>query len=298
MESRILSLLSCPEDHGRLELSAVLSSGTDAMGGQLRCVVCQRAYPIDSGIPRFLTAEQNDLSPLQRSELVIRDREYLAGQGGKIDAWHAPEFDALKVAVGDCGGLAVLDAGCGVGKFNRIFKHADCFLGVDLSWEGLVRFQKPDHVRTGLIQGDVTQMPVEDHSFDLALSLQVLSHLPTADLRANLLSELARVLKADGRLIITVMHYSFRYRRRMIPQEAEEDGSFYHRFEVSELRDLLSKRFTIRALHGYWIYLPKTYWLFMALGRWRAYWDRIWRTRPLSLTYGKYLLAVCSPKKG
>jgi SAM-dependent methyltransferase len=230
--------------------------------------------------------------------MATRDREYLAGQAREVDAWHAPEFDALKVAVGNCCGLGVLDAGCGVGKFNSIFKHADYLLGVDLSWEGLVRFQKPAQAGTiGLIQGDVTQLPVQDQAFDLALSLQVLSHLPTADLRANLLRELARVLKADGRLIITVMHYSFRYRRRMIPQEVEEDGSFYHRFEVSELRDLLSKQFTIRALHGYWIYLPKTYWLFMALGRWRAYWDRIWRTRPLSLTYGKYLLAVCSPKK-
>jgi len=297
MDNWMLSLLACPKDHGRLALGAGLSGRSDAIEGQLRCVVCDNAYPIDSGMPRFLTAEQNGLGPLQRSEMAIRDREYLADQGAEIDAWHAPEFDALKVAVGNCSGLAVLDAGCGVGKFNSIIKHADFLLGVDFSWEGLVRFQKPSQVRTGLIQSDVTEMPIQDNAFDLALSLQVLSHLPTADLRAKLLSELARVLKPDGRLIITVMHYSFRYRRRMIPQESQEHGSFYHRFEVAELRDLLSKQFTIRTLHGYWIYLPKTYRLFMALGKWRGYWDRIWRTRPQSLTYGKYLLAVCSPKK-
>ena len=139
-------------------------------------------------------------------------------------------------------------------------------------------------------------MPVQDRVFDIALCCQVLSHLPTVDLRSDLLRELARVLKPDGRLILTTMHYSFRYRRRLIPQEAEDNGSFYHRFEVSELRELLSERFTIRSLRGYWIYLPKTYWLFMALGSWRGYWDRIWRNLPLSLTYGKYLLAVCSPK--
>jgi SAM-dependent methyltransferase len=297
MDSRILSLLSCPRDHGRLILSHASSLATDTKEGELRCVVCDSAYPIDSGTPRFLTAEQNELSPLQRSEMSFRDRGYVSGQGAEIDAWHAPELDALKAAIGNCGGLAVLDAGCGVGKFNSIIKHADFLLGVDFSWEGLVRFQKPNQVRTGLIQGDVTEMPIQDNAFDLALSLQVLSHLPTSDLRAKLLSELARVLKPDGRLIITVMHYSFRYRRRMIPQESEENGSFYHRFEVAELRDLLSKQFTIRTLHGYWIYLPKTYRLFMALGKWRGYWDRIWRSRPLSLTYGKYLLALCSPKK-
>jgi ubiquinone/menaquinone biosynthesis C-methylase UbiE len=176
-------------------------------------------------------------------------------------------------------------------------RNADLFMGVDFSWEGLIRFQKPKCRRAGLIQGDVSRMPLRERVFDVALSCQVLSHLPTSDLRAKHLSELARVLKPDGRLILTAMHYSFRFKRKGIPQEAVENGSFYHRFEIAELRDLISERFTIRLFHGYWIYLPKTYRLFMALGTWKMYWDRIWRSLPLSLRYGKYLLAVCSPKQ-
>jgi len=233
---------------------------------------------------------------MQESEMDFRDREYRTGFNSRVDAWHAPEFDAVKAALGDCRGLSLLDAGCGVGKFTPIVKNAGCFLGIDLSWEGLVRFQRPSCGAVGLVQGDVTRMPVQGRVFDIALSCQVLSHLPTADLRSRFLAEMARVLKPDGRLILTAMHYSFRYRRKLIPQEAEENGSFYHRFEVPELREVLSERFTIHSFHGYWIYLPKTYRLFMALGSWRAYWDRIWRSLPLSLTYGKYLLAVCSPK--
>ena len=189
-----------------------------------------------------------------------------------------------------------MDAGCGVGKFSRAIRNADSLLAIDFSWEGLIRFQKPASVPVGLVQGDVTRMPVQDRVFDIVISCQVLSHLPTAELRSEFLGELRRVLKPGGRLILTAMHYSFRYRRRQVPQEAKEDGTFYHRFEVKELRDLLSERFTILSLHGFWIYLPKTYSLFMALGTWRAYWDRIWRRLPLSLVYGKYLLAVCSPK--
>jgi SAM-dependent methyltransferase len=295
MDSNLLGRLCCPNDHGRLVLRGAACEERDTIEGRLQCCVCGCAYPIEAGIPRFLTADQNELSALQKSEMDVRDNEYRAGLGG-LDAWHAPELDAVRAELGDCRSLSILDAGCGIGKFTHIIKNADSFLGVDLSWEGLVHFQRPARVTTGLVQGDVTRMPIQDRVFDVALSCQVLSHLPTADLRSDLLRELARVLKPDGRLILTAMHYSFRYRRRLIPQEAEEDGSFYHRFEVSELRDLLSERFTIRSLHGYWIYLPKTYWLFMALGSWRAYWDRIWRTLPLSLTYGKYLLAVCSTK--
>jgi len=294
MDSALLGRLCCPNDHGQLALQAVASAERDGIEGQLHCRVCGGLYPIEAGIPRFLSAKENELCALQKSEMNVRDNGYRAGSGG-MDAWHAPEFDAVRAALSNCRGLSVLDAGCGVGKFTPIVKNADCFLGVDFSWEGLVRFQKPACV-TGLVQGDVTRMPVQDHVFDIALCCQVLSHLPTPTLRSDLLTELARVLGPNGRLILTAMHFSFRYRRRQISQEAEEAGSFYHRFEVSELRDLLAERFTIRSLHGYWIYLPKTYWLFIRLGCWRAYWDRIWRNLPLSLKYGKYLLAVCSPK--
>jgi ubiquinone/menaquinone biosynthesis C-methylase UbiE/uncharacterized protein YbaR (Trm112 family) len=294
MDGTLLARLCCPNDHGQLALKAAAPAESEGIEGQLHCCVCGCSYPIEAGIPRFLTARQNNLCALQKSEMSVRDNAYRAGSG-VMDAWHAPEFDSVRAALGDCLGLSVLDAGCGVGKFTPMIKNADCFMGVDFCWEGLIRFQKPACL-TGLVQGDVTRMPIQDHVFDIALCCQVLSHLPTPTLRSDLLNELARVLGPNGRLILTAMHYSFRYRRRLIPQEAEEGGSFYHRFEVSELRDLLSERFTIRALHGYWIYLPKTYWLFMALGTWRAYCDRIWRNLPLSLKYGKYLLAVCSPK--
>jgi ubiquinone/menaquinone biosynthesis C-methylase UbiE/uncharacterized protein YbaR (Trm112 family) len=294
METTLLNRLCCPYDHSSLRLEAAASMPEDALQGRLQCQVCGRAFPIEAGIPRFVT--DNDLCPLQKSEMDARDGEYRAGLASRVDAWHAPEFDAIRAALGDSHGLSILDAGCGVGKFNRAIRNANSFLGIDFSWEGLIRFQRPACASVGLVQGDVARMPVRDRAFDVVLSCQVLSHLPTASLRSEFLSELCRTLKPGGRLIVTAMHYSFRYRRRRVPQEAQEHGSFYHRFEVTELRDLLSERFTILSLQGYWIYLPKTHWLFMALGSWKVYWDRIWRSMPLSLTYGKYLLAVCSPK--
>jgi len=297
MQSLVLDRLGCPYDHSRFLLEKMASTDVDAPGETLLCPLCGRAFPIEAEISRFLSAKENDLCALQKSEMEVRDKEYRAGSGAKVDAATAPEFDAVRAALGDCRGLSVVDAGCGVGKFNHAVKNAALFLGIDFAWEGLLRFQKPSCECASLVQGDVSRMPLQDRTFDVALSCQVLSHLPTSDLRARYLSELARVLKPNGRLILTAMHYSFRYRRRGIPQEAPDNGSFYHRFEVAELCDLLSEHFTIRSLHGYWIYLPKTYWIFKALGTWRIYWDRIWRSLPLSLIYGKYLLAVCSPKQ-
>lgn len=297
MATMELNRLCCPYDHGQLLPQEAATAAVQAPDETLLCPLCGRSFPIESGIARFISAENNDLCPLQKSEMEGRDKEYRAGLSARVDATYMPEFDSVRAALGDCRGLSVLDAGCGVGKFNRAVRNADSFLGLDFSWEGLTRFQKPNCGCSDLVQGDVSRMPLQDRAFDVALSCQVLSHLPTPELRAQYLRELARVLKPGGRLILTAMHYSFRYRRRGIPQEAAEDGAFYHRFEVAEFRDLLLEHFTIRSLHGYWIYLPKTYWLFTALGTWKMYWDRIWRSLPLSLTYGKYLLAVCSPKQ-
>jgi ubiquinone/menaquinone biosynthesis C-methylase UbiE/uncharacterized protein YbaR (Trm112 family) len=296
MESNLLNCLGCPDDHNPVRLPATVGTALDVLDGELRCSLCGRSFPIEAGIPRFLTAKQNELCASQKREMEGRDNEYRAGLSSYVDAWYAPEFDAIRAALGDSRGLSLLDAGSGVGKFNRAIRNAERVLAIDFSWEALNRFQRPARTSVGLVQGDVTRMPVQDHVFDVALTCQVLSHLPTADLRSQLLSELCRILKPGGRLILTAMHYSFRYRQRQIPQEGREDDFFYHRFYVPELRDLLSEHFTILSLHGYWIYLPKTYSLFMALGSWNAYWDRIWRSLPLSLTYGKYLLAICTPK--
>ena len=296
IDSGMSSWLRCPHDRSGLLLQLPVGAAPKDLDGELQCSACGRTYPVEAGIPRFLTEKSNDLCELQRFEMELRDNQYSARPNGGVEAWDAPELDAIKAALGDSRGLSVLDAGCGTGKFNLAIRNAECVLGIDFSWEGLIRFQRPSCASLGLVQADITHMPFRDDLFDVALSCQVLSHLPTVELRSQFLSELARVLKPGGRLILTAMHYSFRYRRRQVPQEAVEDGSFYHRFEVEEFRELLSEWFTILSLHGYWIYLPKTYWLFVALGSKRVYWDRIWRSHPLSLTYGKYLLAACSPK--
>ncbi len=305
MNSALLQLLRCPRDCGPLLVNLTKAehrtNGNQqaAPGGALRCLACGCEIPIEAGIPRFVTREHNDLCALQQSEMEVRDRDYRPACEEirrRLEPADVPEFDAVRAALGDCRGLRVLDAGCGTGKFSPAIRNANFFLGVDLSWEGLRHFQKPARAACVLIQADATRLPVASGLFDVALSCQVLSHLPTLDLRSRLVDEMARVLNPGGRLILTAMHYSFRYRDRHRPQEGVEGCSYFHRFEAEELRGLLSARFNVLSLRGYWIYLPKTYRLFVALGKWKAYSDRLLRSLPLSLTYGKYLLAVCTPK--
>ena len=107
MDSALLGRLCCPDDHGHLALQSAAPAERDGIEGQLHCDVCGCSYPIEAEIPRFLSAKQNELCALQQSEMNARDNAYRAGSGG-MDAWHAPEFDAVRAALGDCRGLSAL----------------------------------------------------------------------------------------------------------------------------------------------------------------------------------------------
>src|SRR4029077_11494182 len=113
--------------------------------------------------------------------------------------------------------------------------------------------------------------------------------------RSAYLSEIARVLKPGGRLVVTTMHFNFRFRRNGCPKQGCEEGVYYQRYLPDEFRAELERSFEVQRLHGFWIYLPKTYSLYSSLGRLSVYWERALRNLPLSLTYGKFLLAVCRP---
>jgi SAM-dependent methyltransferase len=236
------------------------------------------------------------LHPLQQEERRLRDAAYPKSADQGLSNWFRPELDAVKQAVGDCRGLVTLDAGCGWGQMTPALRNASQIVAVDFSLQGLLHFrQTQSNVRR--MQADVTHLPVRTGSFDLAISCQVLPHLPTPDLRLALVDELARALKPGGRLVISTMHYNFRYHGKGIPKEGIEGGSFYHRYAVDEFRSELDRRFNVQAIWGIWTYLPKTWRLFMALGKYNVYWDRLWREKPISLKYGKYLLAICTPLK-
>lgn len=212
----------------------------------------------------------------------------------KLSTWFYPELDAVTKAVGDCRGLVALDAGCGWGQMTGALESASRVVAIDITADRLAAFQTPN-TRVDRLRADVTRMPVPSSYFDVAISCQVLPHLPTAELRRDFIDELARTLKPGGRLVISTMHYNLRYPRKGIPKEGFSEGAFYHRYGVDEFRDELSRRFHVHTVWGIWTYLPKTYRLFMALGRYNIYWDRLWRERTVSLKYGKYLLAVCTP---
>jgi len=86
----------------------------------------------------------------------------------------------------------VLDAGCGEGVLVEEFRSRLAIVGAD-----------PNYSSEFVTTASLLKLPYADGSFDRALCLDVLEHLPYPD-QALALAELYRVVRSGGELLISV----------------------------------------------------------------------------------------------
>lgn len=130
----------------------------------------------------------------------------------------------------------LLDIGCGweAKLLKSIENYIDYGIGIDF---------KPPKLKTKKLETIETvlekELPFEDESFDVVTMLAVLEHLEYAD---YILKEIHRVLKKDGRLIITVpskiakpilefLAYNLRIIDRL---EIEDHKKYYNKKDILE----------------------------------------------------------------
>lgn len=89
----------------------------------------------------------------------------------------------------------VLDIGCGQKPYQQVFHNVDRYLGLERDTETNRRTNKADYY----YQGD--HLPFADGEFDGVFCSQVLEHVFNPD---QFMAEIARVLKTDGMLLLTV----------------------------------------------------------------------------------------------
>ncbi len=159
----------------------------------------------------------------------------------------SPELLAALPAFRAAGLSRALDAGCGAGRHLVPLAARDfAALGVDLE-AGVLAALKARREAAGLparlARADLKRLPFRDHTFDLAVSINVINHGDAAAFRSYC-RELDRVLRPGGHLFINVSPLAFAALVRL-PQTRElepgtlvniatPDGEMVHHFPAPE----------------------------------------------------------------
>ncbi|MDU9004847.1 methyltransferase domain-containing protein [Sedimentitalea todarodis] len=129
-----------------------------------------------------------------------------AYQGADFSRRRRMSFDAVDPRPGE----RILDVGCGPGLLSQDLARAvgedGHIFGLDPSDHMLNSARQRCGARANvtLLQGSAETLPIEDCSIDKAVSLQVFEYF---DDMHPALSELHRVLRPDGRVVISDMHF-------------------------------------------------------------------------------------------
>lgn len=115
----------------------------------------------------------------------------------------------------------VLDVGCGDGSFVRVCtEHGIEAVGIDIG-DG-INFEKD-------------KLPFKDNEFDIAIMYSVIEHLQSP---SNILLELYRILKKNGKLIIIVTNFELE-RPFICGKEFFSDPAHIHPYNRKSIRILM-----------------------------------------------------------
>ncbi len=174
----------------------------------------------------------------------------------------------------------ILDVGCGEGRLvNEYREKGNDILGVDFNYES-----------ESVDRGDVCDLKYQSGSYDVVLCLDLIEHLDIAN-QEKAISELNRVLKKDGKLIVSLpnlAHFASRMTFLFFGRLLRTSTVDRHPGDrpIDEFIDLLGKHFVIRNRFGLFPTFPLLCvltWLFPA------------RSVFLHRLYNKYLafLGLC-----
>ena len=147
---------------------------------------------------------------------------------------------------------AVLDIGCGNGRFLEVLKGKLLqYTGVDNS-ESLIDCAREWQGGKGkFICADALALPFKDAPFDVAVSFGVLHHIPSKKLRKQFLSEAHRVLKKDGVLILTVWNLWNERLTPVIKKHAIQKLLCKSKLDFKDVFLPFGKKVRVRYLHAF-----------------------------------------------
>jgi len=103
----------------------------------------------------------------------------------------------------------LLDVGCGRGRYlTRLSEAGVTCIGVDIS-KGMLKIAKTHlddrrELDFSLVQSSASRLPFADASFGFVICIDLLHNFANRASREQVVRELARVIKPDGRLVIEI----------------------------------------------------------------------------------------------
>jgi SAM-dependent methyltransferase len=113
--------------------------------------------------------------------------------------WHVAKRELVGQTVSRYAKSPCLDVGCGGGRMVEAVGRLMPSFGVELSPRALAAAR--EHGVDGLVRAEAANLPFEDSTFGTVLALDVIEHHPQPEL---VLTEVSRVLKDDGIVVVTV----------------------------------------------------------------------------------------------
>lgn len=164
--------------------------------------------------------------------------------------------DAAKIQPGD----SLLEVGCGGGHVLQMFPQAK-LTGVDVSSVMLEKARRNlGIIPARLLHGELAELNLESESFDAVICTEVLEHVVDP---AALLSQMKRLLRPDGRAVITFPNDALiNGAKAMIRATGLSALPFFrninwggdeyhlHQWSLNEMRKLLESNFRIERFSG------------------------------------------------
>lgn len=155
-------------------------------------------------------------------------------------------------------GQTIVDAGCGNGRLRNSLPKNIEYIGIDNNQKLLNEGQKL-HPSEKFVQGDLLNISLSYNAADVTFCIAALHHIPSSKLRKKVITELKRITKKNGYVIITVwnlwqkkywksilkaLFHSYEWNDLFIPW-ANKVNRYYHAFTMRELKKLLEPEFEI-----------------------------------------------------
>jgi ubiquinone/menaquinone biosynthesis C-methylase UbiE len=242
---------ACPEDLTQLELLSEI----------LHCPQCGHDYECVDGVYDLLPQITREASSEEGRQLRCYSENFskrsdrlwyqplrrlaMSLSNGFLYRWAARQLEQF------AGGynLTLLDAACGDGTLKYYLSDRHAYIGVDFSSRVITRARRY-HEGT-FFCADLNRLPFPNNSFDAVVSLQSLSHLTHPE---NALAEIARLLKPEGKIFLSVPnHQSLKYRWQGITSVHTQHFGF------ENVKEMVSRLFVIQRMdsRGFWIPVPR-----------------------------------------